>query len=119
MGTRQHVIEGLGAFHSTHVPLSHIQAGLDISEANIGNPLAIVLDSNIYSAPRINSRITTRGQITGRFSSQEAADLAVKAAKPAKDTAELYVYSPDVDPTGPDFETPLQPAIAPATLGRP
>jgi preprotein translocase subunit SecD len=49
----------------------------DLTEASIGEPLAIVLDSNVYSAPRINSRITTRGQITGRFSSQEAADLAV------------------------------------------
>jgi len=49
----------------------------DLTEANIDKPLAIVLDHNVYSAPIINSRITTRGQITGRFSSQEAADLAV------------------------------------------
>ena len=48
-----------------------------LTEANIGKPLAIVLDDNVYSAPTVNSRITTRGQITGRFSSQEAADLAV------------------------------------------
>ena len=48
-----------------------------LTEENIGKPLGIVLDDNVYSAPRINSRITTRGQITGRFSSQEAGDLAV------------------------------------------
>jgi preprotein translocase subunit SecD len=48
-----------------------------LTEANIGKPLAIVLDENVYSAPTINSKITTRGQITGRFTSQEAADLAV------------------------------------------
>ncbi len=48
-----------------------------LTEENIGEPLAIVLDENVYSAPTINSRITTRGQITGRFTSQEAADLAV------------------------------------------
>lgn len=48
-----------------------------LTEENIGKPLAIVLDENVYSAPTINSRISTRGQITGRFSSQEAADLAV------------------------------------------
>ena len=48
-----------------------------LTEENIQKPLAIVLDDNVYSAPTINSRITTRGQITGRFTSQEAADLAV------------------------------------------
>jgi preprotein translocase subunit SecD len=48
-----------------------------LTEASIGEPLAIVLDENVYSAPRINGRISTRGQITGRFSTQEAADLAV------------------------------------------
>jgi preprotein translocase subunit SecD len=48
-----------------------------LTEASIGKPLAIVLDENVYSAPTVNSRITTRGQITGRFTSQEAADLAV------------------------------------------
>jgi preprotein translocase subunit SecD len=49
----------------------------ELTESNVGNLLAIVLDNNVYSAPAIRSRITTRGQITGRFSPQEAADLAV------------------------------------------
>jgi preprotein translocase subunit SecD len=49
----------------------------DLTEANVGTPVGIVMDGNVYSAPTINSRITTRGQITGRFTSQEAADLAV------------------------------------------
>jgi preprotein translocase subunit SecD len=49
----------------------------ELTETNIGNLLAIILDDEVYSAPSIRSRITTRGQITGRFSSQEAADLAV------------------------------------------
>ena len=49
----------------------------DLTEENIGELLAIILDENVYSAPVIRSRISTRGQITGRFSSQEAADLAV------------------------------------------
>ena len=49
----------------------------EITEQNIGELLAIILDQDVYSAPSIRSRISTQGQITGRFSSQEAADLAV------------------------------------------
>ncbi|MCP5040725.1 MAG: protein translocase subunit SecD [bacterium] len=48
-----------------------------LTEENLKKRLAIVLDQNVYSAPTIQSRITMRGQITGRFTSQEAADLAV------------------------------------------
>jgi 2-oxoisovalerate dehydrogenase E1 component len=39
----------------------------------------------------------------------DAADRAVKAEKPSTDTATLYVYSPDVDPTGHDFRTDAAP----------
>jgi preprotein translocase subunit SecD len=49
----------------------------DITEANIESLLAIILDGHVYSAPVIRGRIGSRGQITGRFSSQEAADLSV------------------------------------------
>jgi 2-oxoisovalerate dehydrogenase E1 component len=45
-----------------------------------------------------------------------ATDTAIKAAKPARDTAAMYVYSPDVDPTGPDFDTPAQPEGKPDTM---
>jgi len=44
---------------------------------HVGDQLAIVLDDRVYSAPVIRSRIGSRGQIEGRFSSAEAADLAV------------------------------------------
>jgi preprotein translocase subunit SecD len=49
----------------------------DLTAANVGELLAIVLDDRVYSAPVIRSRIGSRGQIEGRFTAQEAADLAV------------------------------------------
>ena len=46
----------------------------------------------------------------------EAATRALAAAKPAKDTAELWVYSPTVDPTSAAFSTPIQPEGKPDTM---
>jgi 2-oxoisovalerate dehydrogenase E1 component len=46
----------------------------------------------------------------------DAADAAVKAEKPARDTAGLWVYSPDVDPTSAAFETAAQPEGKPGTM---
>jgi 2-oxoisovalerate dehydrogenase E1 component len=45
-----------------------------------------------------------------------ASDLAVKAEKPAPDTATLYVYSPDVDPSADDFRTEPKPEGKPDTM---
>jgi 2-oxoisovalerate dehydrogenase E1 component len=39
----------------------------------------------------------------------EAVDGALKAPKPPKDSAALYVYSPQIDPTAGTFQTPLRP----------
>jgi preprotein translocase subunit SecD len=48
-----------------------------LSSANVGRQLAIVLDGNVESAPVIREPITGgRGQITGRFDFAEAQDLA-------------------------------------------
>jgi preprotein translocase subunit SecD len=44
--------------------------------ANIGRSLAIILDGSVYSAPQIHSQISSEGVITGRFSAQEADELA-------------------------------------------
>ncbi len=43
----------------------------------IGKRLAIVLDKKVMSAPVVRSRISSAGQITGDFTPQEAADLAL------------------------------------------
>jgi preprotein translocase subunit SecD len=49
----------------------------DITRANVGRNLAIVLDGTVSSAPTIREPITGgRGQITGRFGFEEAQDLA-------------------------------------------
>jgi len=45
-----------------------------------------------------------------------AADQAIKSEKPARDTAMLYVYSPDVDPTSAAFATPLAAEGKPETM---
>ncbi|MBI2884754.1 MAG: protein translocase subunit SecD [Candidatus Omnitrophica bacterium] len=44
---------------------------------NVGRRLAIVLDGTVQSAPVIQSRISDAGRITGRFTRQEANDLAI------------------------------------------
>ncbi len=50
----------------------------ELTDANVGKRLAIVLDGNVHSAPQIRERIPSgRAQITGGFSSDEATDLAI------------------------------------------
>ncbi|HEY3382307.1 MAG TPA: dehydrogenase E1 component subunit alpha/beta [Vicinamibacterales bacterium] len=46
----------------------------------------------------------------------EAAARALQAERPAPDTATLWVFSPDVDPTGPAFCGPAQPTGKPDTM---
>ena len=49
----------------------------DLTTASVGRNLAIVLDGTVSSAPTIREPITGgRGQITGRFTFEEAQDLA-------------------------------------------
>jgi 2-oxoisovalerate dehydrogenase E1 component len=45
-----------------------------------------------------------------------AADRALSAARPAPDTASLYVYSPDIDPTSDAFSTAPSPEGRPDTM---
>ena len=59
----------------------------ELTGAHIKERLAILLDGFVQSAPVIQSRITTRGEITGNFTSDEASDLALvlrSGALPAK-----------------------------------
>jgi SecD/SecF fusion protein len=47
-----------------------------ITEKMIGQPLAIVLDGKLYSAPNVNGVLSKNAQITGSFSQREAIDLS-------------------------------------------
>jgi 2-oxoisovalerate dehydrogenase E1 component len=46
----------------------------------------------------------------------EAADRALKAPRPLRETAGLHVYSPDVDPRSDAFNTPPEPQGKPETM---
>lgn len=60
----------------------------EVTARNVGRPFAIVLDNKVISAPRILSPITGgQGQISGRFTTEQANNLAVllrAGALPAK-----------------------------------
>src|ERR1035441_9447983 len=71
----------------------------DITRNNVGRRLAIVLDHELYSAPRINGEIPSgRGQITGNFSDVEAHQLANVLQNPLQVPVGIKSES-SVDPT--------------------
>ena len=49
----------------------------ELTGANVGRRLAIVLDNRVVSAPNIHSQITDEGVIEGSFTQQQAGDLAL------------------------------------------
>ncbi len=69
-------------FHEPYVAMEFTDIGAKLFEqitaANVKKRLAIILDNNVYSAPVIQERIGGgRAQITGRFDTKEASDLAI------------------------------------------
>jgi preprotein translocase subunit SecD len=48
-----------------------------VTEQNIGRQLAIIVDGRVQSAPRIESRITTDGRISGAFTQEEVQNLSL------------------------------------------
>ncbi len=51
---------------------------LAYTSSHLGQPMAIVLDGLVLSAPTIQGQISTQGQITGQFTQEEAESLAVQ-----------------------------------------
>jgi preprotein translocase subunit SecD len=67
---------------------------------NVGRFLAIILDGQVESAPRIESRIAqAEAQITGSFSQQEASDLALTLRSGALPAPLTYQETREVGPT--------------------
>lgn len=65
----------------------------NLTAANIGHPIAIVLDEQVYSYPNIRTAIEGgRSQITGDFTVEEAQDLA-NVLKSGKMTAKVDIIS--------------------------
>ncbi len=66
---------------------------------HVGEQLAIVLNNEVKSAPRINSQINDRGQITGNFTKRSAEDLALVLKSGALPAKAVYVEERTVGPS--------------------
>ena len=72
----------------------------NITGANVGRSIAIVLDNYVYSAPRVNDRIDGgSSSITGNFSAQEAEDLANVLSSGKSPAPATIIYSEVVGPS--------------------
>ena len=72
----------------------------NITGANVGKQIAIVLDGYVYSAPRVNDRIEGgQSSITGNFSAQEAEDLASVLSSGKSPAPATIIYSEVVGPS--------------------
>jgi preprotein translocase subunit SecD len=67
--------------------------------ANIGRLLAIILDNRVQSAPSIKNRIEDQGVIEGRFSPEEANDLALVLRAGALPAGLTYLEERTVGPS--------------------
>jgi preprotein translocase subunit SecD len=75
---------------------SHFQ---QVTRENIGRQLGIVLDNQVVSAPVIQGAIYDQGQITGRFTLEEAQDLAIKLKSGALPASLEYLEERTVGPS--------------------
>jgi len=70
-----------------------------VSGENIGRSLAIILDHRVQSAPRLEGRITTDGQITGIFSQEEVQNLALILRSGALPADLTYLQEQTIGPS--------------------
>jgi preprotein translocase subunit SecD len=69
-----------------------------VTETNIGRQLAIILDGRVMSAPRIQSRITDNGQITG-VTQEEVGDLSLILKSGALPASLTYLEERTIGPS--------------------
>jgi preprotein translocase subunit SecD len=70
-----------------------------VTGENIGRFLAIVLDKTVQSAPVIEGRISNDGQIAGRFTQEEAQNLALILRSGALPATLTYLQQQTIGPT--------------------
>jgi preprotein translocase subunit SecD len=70
-----------------------------ITGENIGRQLAIVLDGRVQSAPRIESRISSDGRITGSFTSEEVQNLSLILKSGALPATLTYLEERTIGPS--------------------
>ena len=92
-------IEGAGVGHEPATGAPYVSFSLnnegaqlfaEITQAAVGQRLAIILDGEVVSAPRINGPIVGgHGQITGSFSDKEAFELSTALENPIQAPLEV------------------------------
>jgi preprotein translocase subunit SecD len=99
----QNARPGMGQFNQPNVEFSLTAEGsskfADLTGANIGKGLAIVLDGRVVSAPVIKSQIRDNGQIEGGFDQQEAQDLSTTLRSGALPAGITYLEERTVGPS--------------------
>jgi preprotein translocase subunit SecD len=71
----------------------------NVTGSNVGRDLAIILDGRVQSAPRIESRITTDGRITGNFTEQEVQNLSLILRSGALPASLTYLEERTIGPS--------------------
>jgi preprotein translocase subunit SecD len=71
----------------------------NVTSENVGRQLAIVLDGRVQSAPRIESRISTDGCITGSFTQEEVQNLSLILRSGALPASLTYLEERTIGPS--------------------
>jgi preprotein translocase subunit SecD len=95
------------SFDDMGAPIVHLEFNAEgaakfaqVTGSHVGEQLAIVLDNKVHSAPTIQTRITGgMAQITGRFSLEEAQNLAIVLRAGALPASLIALESRVVGPT--------------------